>query len=154
MLNIISHQKYASQSHSDILPHCGKNDFYQIEKRKQVLLRMWRKENSCLLLKEYKLVERAIMENSMGISQKMKNRATTRPNIPFCTYPVSSVAQMCLVLCNPMDCSTPGFPAHHQLPEPAQTHVHRVHDAMQPSHPLSLPSPPVFNIFQHQDLLQ
>ena len=94
--------------------------------RKQVLLRMWRKENSCLLLEEYKLVERAIMENSMEISQKMKNRATTRSNIPFWIYPVSSVAQMCLALCNPMDCSTPGFPVHHQLPELAQTHVHRV----------------------------
>ena len=122
--------------------------------RKQVLLRMWRKENSCLLLEEYKLVERAIMENSMEISQKMKNRATTRSNIPFWIYPVSSVAQMCLALCNPMDCSTPGFPVHHQLPELAQTHVHRVHDAMQPSHPLSLPSPPAFNITQHHDLLQ
>ena len=126
----ISHQKYSSKCHSDILPHFGKNDFYQIEKRKQVLIRMWRKENSYLLLEEYKLVERAIMENSMEISQKMKNRATTRSNIPFCIYPVSSVTQMCLALCNPMDCSMPGFPAHHQLPETAQTHVHRVRDAM------------------------
>ena len=52
-----------------------------------------------------------------------------------------SVAQLCLTLCNPMDCSTPGFPVHHQLPELAQTHVHRVGDAIQPSHPPSSPSP-------------
>ena len=54
----------------------------------------------------------------------------------------SSVAQLCPTLCNPMDCSTPDFPVHHQLPEVAQTHVHWVSDAIQPSHPLSSPSPP------------
>ena len=54
---------------------------------------------------------------------------------------VSSVAQSCLTLCNPLDCRTPGFPAHHQLPELTQTHVHQVGDAIQPSHPLSSPSP-------------
>ena len=52
------------------------------------------------------------------------------------------------VLCNPMDCSTPGFPVHHQLPKFAQTHVHWVGDAIQPSHPLSSPSPPTFNLPQ------
>ena len=51
-----------------------------------------------------------------------------------------------------MDCSMPGFPVHHQLPELAQTHVHRVSDAIQPSHPLSSPSPPAFNLPQHQGL--
>jgi len=53
-----------------------------------------------------------------------------------------------------MDCSTPGFPVHHQLLELAQTHVHRVGDAIQPSHPLSSPSPPAFNLAQHQGLFQ
>ena len=53
-----------------------------------------------------------------------------------------SVTQSCLTLCNPMDCSMPGFFVHHQLPELAQTHVHRVSDAIQPSHPLLPPSPP------------
>ena len=53
-----------------------------------------------------------------------------------------------------MDCNTPGFPVHHQLAELAQTHVHWVGDAIQPSHPLSSPSPPDFNLFQHQGLLQ
>ena len=54
---------------------------------------------------------------------------------------VSSVAQSCLTLCHPTNCSTPGLPVHHQLPEFTQTHVHRVGDAIQPSHPLSSPSP-------------
>ena len=54
--------------------------------------------------------------------------------------PVSSVAQLCPAVCDPMDCSTPGFPAHHQLPELAQTHDHQVSDAIQPSHPLSSPT--------------
>ena len=60
--------------------------------------------------------------------------------------------QLCLTLCDPMDCSTPGFPVHHQLPELAKTQVHWVGDAIQPSHPLSSPSPPAFNLFQHQGL--
>ena len=64
----------------------------------------------------------------------------------------SSVAQLCLTLCDPMDCSTPGFPVHHQLPELAQTHVHRVSDAIQPSHPLSSPSPPSLSLSQHLGL--
>ena len=58
--------------------------------------------------------------------------------------PFSLVAQLCLTLCHPMDCSTPGFPVHHQLLELDQTHVHRVSDAIQPSHPLSSSSPPAF----------
>ena len=62
--------------------------------------------------------------------------------------------QLCLTLCNPMDCSTPGLPVHHQLPENAQTHVHPVSDAIQPSHLLSSPSPHTFNLSQHQDLFQ
>ena len=64
----------------------------------------------------------------------------------------SSVAQSCLTLCNPMDCSIPGFPVIRHCPEFAQTHVHWVSDAIQPSHPLSSPSPPAFNLSQHQDL--
>ena len=62
----------------------------------------------------------------------------------------SSVAKLCLTLCDPMDCSTPGFPVHHQLLEFTQTHVHQVGDAIQPSHPLSSPSPPAFNLSQYQ----
>ena len=66
----------------------------------------------------------------------------------------SSVAQSCLTLCNLMDCSTPGFPVHHQLPELAQTHVHQVSDDIQPSHPLSSSYPPAFNLSQHQGLFK
>ena len=61
----------------------------------------------------------------------------------------SSVAQSCPTLCDPMYFSTPGFPVHHQLPELTQTHVHQVSDALQPSHLLSSPSPPAFNLSQH-----
>ena len=62
----------------------------------------------------------------------------------------SSVAQFCPTLSDPMNCSTPGLPVHHQLPESTQTHVHWVGDAIQPSYPLSSPSPPAFNLSQHQ----
>ena len=65
-------------------------------------------------------------------------------------YQFSSVAQSCLTLCDPMNCSTPGLPVRHQLLESTQTHVHRVSDAIQPSHPLSSPSPPAANPSQHQ----
>ena len=66
----------------------------------------------------------------------------------------SLVAQLCLTLCDPRDCSTPGFPVHHQLPEFTQTHVPRVCNTIQPSYPLSSPSPPAFNLSQHQGLFQ
>ena len=65
----------------------------------------------------------------------------------------SSITQLCLTLCNPIDCSTPGFPVHH-LPEISQIHVHWVSDAIQPSHPLSSLSPPPFNLSQHQGIFQ
>ena len=66
----------------------------------------------------------------------------------------SSVAESCMTLCYPMDCSMPGFHVHHQLPELTQIHVHRISDAIQPPHPLSSPSPPTFNLSQHQGLFQ
>ena len=66
----------------------------------------------------------------------------------------SSVTQSCPTLCDPMNRSTPGFPVHHQLPEFTQTHVHRVRDAIQPSHPLLSRSPPAPNPSQHQSLFQ
>ena len=67
---------------------------------------------------------------------------------------VSLVTQSCLTLCDPMNCSTPGLPVHHQLPELTETHVHRVSDAIQPFHPLSSPSPLSPNPSQHQSLFQ
>ena len=82
---------------------------------------------------------------------------TTKPNQGAISAYISSVwfssvAQSCPTLCDPMDCSTPDLPVHHQLPEFTQTHVHWVSDAIQPSHPLLYPSAPAFNISQHQGL--
>ena len=81
------------------------------------------------------------------IFRKSVYSSYTRRNQPS----FSSVTQSCLTLCDPMDCSTPGLPVHHQLQELVQTHVHQVSDAIQPSHPLSFPSP-TFNLSQHQGL--
>ena len=66
----------------------------------------------------------------------------------------SSVTRSCPTLCDPINRSTPGLPVHHQLPDSTQTHVHWVSDAIQPSHPLSSPSPPAFNLSQHQGFFQ
>ena len=66
----------------------------------------------------------------------------------------SKDTQLCPALCSLTNCSTSGFPVHHQFPELAQTHVHRVSDAIQPSHPLSSPSPPALNLSQHQGLFK
>ena len=71
------------------------------------------------------------------------------PSVQF-----SSVTQLCPTFCHPMNRSTPGLPIHHQLPEFTQTHIHRVSDAIQPSHPLSSPSPFAPNPSQHQSLFQ
>ena len=72
----------------------------------------------------------------------------------FSSVQFSSVAQSCPTLCDPMNCSTPGLPVHHQILEFTQTHVHQVGDAIQPSHPLSSPSPPALNLSQHQGLFK
>ena len=72
----------------------------------------------------------------------------------FSSVQFSSVAQFCPTLYDHMNCSTLGLPVHHHLPEFTQTHVHRVRDAIQPSHPLSSPSPPAPNPSQHQSLFQ
>ena len=73
---------------------------------------------------------------------------------PLSTIQFSSVAQSYPTLCDPMNCSTPGLPVHHQLLELAKTHVHQVGDAILPSHPLSPPFPLAFNLSQHQGLFQ
>ena len=87
-----------------------------------------------------------IHERSPGLKQM------THQDISIIQF--SSVAQSCLTLCDPMDCSVPGFPVHHQLPELTQTHVHRVSDAIQPPHPLLSRSPPAFSLSQHQGLFK
>ena len=89
------------------------------------------------------------------VIRKMQIRSTTRYHQHlFSSVQFSSVAQSCPTLCDPMNHSTPGLPVHHHLPEFTQTHIHRVHDAIQPSHPLSSPSPPAPNPSQHQSLFQ
>ena len=75
-------------------------------------------------------------------------------NINYESVQFSSIAQSCPTLCDPLNPTTPCLPVHHQLPEFTQTHVHRVGDAIQPSHPLSSPSPPAPNPSQHQSLFQ
>ena len=74
--------------------------------------------------------------------------------LAFSSIQFSSLAQSCPTLCDPMNRSTPGLPVYHQLPEFTETYVHRVSDAIQPSHPLSSPSPPAPNPSQHQSLFQ
>ena len=80
----------------------------------------------------------------------LKSRDITLP-IKIC---ISSVAQSCPTLCDAIECSMPGLPVHHQLPEFTKTHVHWVGDVIQPTHPLPSPSPPTFNLSQHQGLFQ
>ena len=92
---------------------------------------------------------------SMGVTKELDTtQRLNNNNITFRSDQIRSVAQSCPTLCDPMNCSTPGLPVHHQLPEFTQTHVHRVSDAIQPSHPLSSPCPPVPNPSQHQSLFQ
>ena len=87
-----------------------------------------------------------------GVTQsrtRLKRLSSSISSVQF-----SSLAQSCPTLCDPMNCSTPGFPVHHQLPEFTQTQVHQVGDAIQPSHPLPSPSPLAPNPSQHQNLFQ
>ena len=91
---------------------------------------------------------------------KRQNDRISKEELPrsFSSVQFSSVAQSCPALCDPTDCSTPGFPVHHQLPELTQTKVHRVSDAIQPSYPLSYPSPlasifPNIRVFSNESAL-
>ena len=89
-----------------------------------------------------------IISNNLSVWSSLKYNYKNLHSVQF-----SSFAQSCLTLCDPLDCSTPGLPVH-KVPEFTQTPVHWVHDAIQPSHPLSSPSPPAFNLSQHQGLFQ
>ena len=81
------------------------------------------------------------------VNEKRESKNKRNSKLPF-----TSVAQSCPTICNPVDCSTPGFPVHYQLLELAQIGVYWVSDAIQPSHPLLSPSPPAFSLSQHQGL--
>ena len=88
-----------------------------------------------------------VKEESEKVGLKLSIQKTKiMASSPISSVQFSSVAQLCSTLCDPMDCSTPGFLVHHQIPDPTQTHVHRVGDAIQPSHPGSSPSPPAPNL--------
>ena len=93
-----------------------------------------------------------VSEGGTKYSSVLTAKSQEKPNISSVQF--SSVAQWCLTLCDPMNCSTPGLPVCHQLLEFTQTHVHWVGDAIQPSHPLSSPFPPAPNPSQHQRLFQ
>ena len=89
-----------------------------------------------------------------GTLRSLLQHHCSKASILWPSVQFSSVAQSCPTLCNPMNCSTPGLPVHHQLLELTQIHIHQVSDAIQPSHPLSSPSPPAPNPSQHQSLFQ
>ena len=104
---------------------------------------------------ELKSLLMKVKEESEKIGLKLSIQKTKiMASGPISSVQFSSVTQLCPTLCDPMNHSMPGLPVHHQLPESTQTHVHRVCDAIQPSHPLSSPSPPALNLSQHQGLLQ
>ena len=124
------------------------------------------KELSCKFLKSYQkpvsvrhqlaVLDTCFLQFTAGMGTMPICENPQENNInPIDTFQFSSVTQLCLTLCDPMDCSTPDFPVHLQLPEFTQTHVlHWVGDAIQPSRPLSSPSPPASNLSQHQGLFQ
>ena len=99
-----------------------------------------------------RILEWVAMPSSRGSSRPRDQ--TSISYVSALTVQFGSVAQSCPTPCDPMNRSTPGLPVHHQLPEFTQTHVHRITDAIQPSHPLSSPSPPAPNPSQHQSLFQ
>ena len=114
------------------------------------------RENACgwlvhLILQLQKQVE---VDESLSLPCSGYCLVSPFSSFHFTSLQFSSVTQSCPTLCNPMDCSMPGLPVHHQLPEFTQTQVHRVGNAIQPSHPLSSPSPPIFNLAQHQGLFK
>ena len=110
-----------------------------------------------LLFKNIFIKETYICQDIFSYAKKKKilnnsNVVKTLTSVFISSVQFSSVAQLCLTLCDPMNRSTPGLPVHHQLLESTQTHVHWVGDAIQPSHPLSSPSPSALNLSQHQGL--
>ena len=100
-----------------------------------------------------RLINKKREKNQLNKIRNEKGEVTI-DNAEIQRIQIRSVAQSCPTLYDPMNRSTPGLPVHHQLPEFTQTHVHRVSDAIQPSHPLLSPSPPALHPSQHQSLFQ
>jgi len=123
----------------------GKNPFSRNRATFIVNKRVWNTVLGCNIRKKKK-IDRMI---SVCFQGKPFNITVIKVSVQF-----RSVAQSCLTLCDPMNCSMPSLPIHHQLLEFTQTHIHWVSDAIQPSHPLSSPSPPAPNPSQHQSLFQ
>ena len=128
----------------------GKNLYIKLGCSHFYILKVeWQWKNSWFLL---------LFKGSFAIKDKASepplNCEIDQKNLMLSSVQFSSVAQSCPTLCDPMNRSTPGLPVYHQLLEFTQTHVHRVGDAIQPSHPLSSPSPPAPNPSQHQALFQ
>ena len=136
-------QRNANQNYNEISPHTGQNGHHQ----KSINNKCWRGCGEMGMLLhcwwECKLIQ-PLWKTVWRFLKKLGIKPSS----------VSSVAQSCPTLCDPMNHSTPGLPVHHQLPEFTQTHVHWVDDAIQPSHPLLSPSPPAPNPSQHQSLFQ
>ena len=107
-------------------------------------------DNKCVLSLVAYAINEAMKEDASSSEKPMGKRLHRWVIIRQDGVQFSSVTQSSVTLCNPMDCSTPGLLVHYQLPEIAQIHVHQVSDAIQPSHPLSSPSPPAFNLSQHE----
>ena len=100
-----------------------------------------------------KIFRKKILESFKKQNLNLPHTSNYLLYMVFTVFQFSSIIQSCPTLCDPMDCSTPGFPVHHQYLELAQTHVHRAGDTIQPPHPLSSRSP-AFNLSQHQGLVQ
>ena len=143
---------FPTQGSKPGLPHC-RQMLYHLSLRGSPLLGILPKETR---------IERDTCTSVFTAAQFTIARTWKQPRCPSAeewnrklwSVQFSSVSQSCPTLCEPMNCSMPGLPVHLQLPEFTQTHVHRVGDGMQPSQPLSSPSPPASNPSQHQSLFQ
>ena len=136
----------------------GKKELYQSLRDSRVLPTPWYQASSLQNVSKY--VSAVLSHHFVVLSYSSLKKLIqylkpnfwifSKPLPPISSVQFSSASQSCPTLCDPIDCITPGFPVHCQHPKPTQTHVHHVSDAMQPSHPLSSPSPPTFNLSQHQ----
>ena len=110
--------------------------------------------DSILKSRDITLPTKVRLVKARALNHHQKRKSAHSNKDPGQSVQFSPVAQLCPTLCDPMDCSMPGFPVHHQLRELAQTHVHQVSDAIQPSHPLLSLFPPTFSHSQHQGLFK